>query len=49
MPMRTYLNGMGRQGWEMVSLSTLEEAVPGSEWCQGVTVGLRLRDSVETG
>jgi hypothetical protein len=34
----TYLNEMGSQGWEMVSLSTLEETVPGGQWCRSVTV-----------
>ena len=35
----TYLNEMGSQRWEMASLSTLEETVPGDQWCRGVTVG----------
>jgi hypothetical protein len=34
----TYLNEMGRQGWEMVSLSRLEETVPGGQWCNSITV-----------
>ena len=34
-----YLNEMGRQGWEMVSLSRLEETVPGGQWCRAITVG----------
>ena len=33
------LNEMGSQGWEMVNISTLEETVPGSQWCRSVTVG----------
>ncbi len=28
-----YLTEVGRQGWGMVSRSTLEETVPGGEWC----------------
>ena len=28
-----------REGWHVVSLSKLEETVPGGEWCRGVTVG----------
>ncbi len=35
----TQLYEMGRQGWEMVSLSKLEETVPGGQWCRGVMVG----------
>jgi hypothetical protein len=34
----TYLNEMGRQGWEMLSLSRLEETVPGGQWCRSATV-----------
>jgi hypothetical protein len=35
----TYLNEMGSQGWEMVSLRRLEETVPGGQWCRSLTVG----------
>jgi hypothetical protein len=34
-----YLNEMGQQGWEMVSISRLEETLPGGQWCRSVTVG----------
>ena len=40
------LNEMGRQGWGMVNLGRLEETVPGSEWCRGVTVGYRQEQQV---
>ena len=35
----TYLAEMGQQRWEMVSLSKLEETVPGGQWCRDLIVG----------
>ena len=35
----TYLNEMGRQGWEMVNTRKLEAEFPDDLGCQGVTVG----------